>query len=177
MFEIQLSEGLAALGAYGILLIVNNQVLSFSDSLFSKLRDKRSIFLFLLPSLIGLNLGIAQMIYFIGISGVFDLFKESINWIKLALLAPVVLPQGLILMKMLARLKLYRTFLYVPLFYTSFTTILLVFPSKVIGFAYVIVNIVLLVGLLWKLSRNTPFSKDYTNIGLSSHWNWYRYFN
>ena len=171
-----MSDGLAALGAYGILLIVNNQIISFSNSLFPKLRDKRGIFLFLLPSLIGLNLGIAQMIYFIGTSEVFDLFRESINWIKLALLAPVVLPQSLTLMKMLSRLKLNTASLYVPLFYTVFTTILLVFPSKNIGIVYVISNMVL-VGVLWKRSRNISFSRESINIRLPSYWNWYKYFN
>ncbi|USS41468.1 hypothetical protein NF865_04655 [Thermococcus aggregans] len=92
------STGLAAISVYGILLVVNNQVLYIVEKHPNKPENPskefvRYSFMLLFMIYIGLNLAFAQIFQYIWEAGIFRDVESTHQWIEIALIFPILIPQ------------------------------------------------------------------------------------
>ena len=90
--------GLAAISAYGILLVVNNQVLYMVEKHPNKPETSsrqfiKYSFILLFTTYIGLNLAFAQIFQYIWESGIFRDVESTYQWVEISLIFPVLVPQ------------------------------------------------------------------------------------
>ena len=107
------SIGLAAISAYGILLVVNNQIPAMVEKHPNKPEPPNRYFIkysfmLLFVTYIGLNLAFAQIFQYIWESGIFRDVESTHQWVETSLIFPVVVPQLYAYFKILPVRDLYK---------------------------------------------------------------------
>ena len=164
------SDGLAAISAYGILLIVNNQIIALIKNPPLSIPDsgylRRSMLLFFLV-FGGLNLAFAKIIFLVVSSEVFGEFVNYSGWILTPFVLPIILPQMYALLDIVSHfnlkpyLKLWIN-LSIALYLVSSALVLIAvsIPRIGMGYTFVIAGLALFIWIILRQSRFKGYKKQ-----------------